>query len=367
MSADLYAEVARDMMRFGIGDTNNTSIVLDLSNEYSGVLGSKTTTPDGRGGIAKAVVRLYAGADLATAAHEIAHLGWINLSDQDRATFSNWAIETEEQFVAQVLGMKYDDNFRGYLLEALTNKGVGGSLDSRGLWAAIQSQGATRQTIDILNGHRNPKNMADAIDERFAWEFSNWFVQGYARGAEPHNVIERILQRACQSLGGALNLLIDTDRYLNNKETGYNGGEVNEIFKRMSATKKDFGQVQQAQPVQAQAEPVSIRTEMTQPIMEAPYNLGQGFNEAEHTSLDSNPTQNIARNTGTIGSQVQTVQPVQSKPTQDIDKNLGTVPKLLPTEAEEGKKTTITNYGTQGYQGETLEQYRERIKKEQEE
>jgi len=274
MDADLYAEVARNMMRFGIGKSNNTSIVLDLNNEWSGARGSKTTERDANGAISKAVVRLYAGADLVTAAHEVAHLGWINLSDQDKETFGNWAIATEEKFVAQVLGIQYDDNFKSYLLEALTNQGVGGSRDSQVLWAKIQMQGATRQTIDILNNHRNAQNMADAIDERFAWEFSNWFAQGYIRGSEPRNVIERILQKACMSMGKALNLLADTKRYLD----GDQSREVNRIFTNMSATKKDYGQVRTAPQMQT-AEPVSIRTEMTQPVQNAPYNMGQGFIE----------------------------------------------------------------------------------------
>jgi len=100
MSADLYAEISRQMMRFGIGSVNNTSIVLDLSNSASeaGGFGSETvfrTDPnDPNSAIARAVVRLYAGADLATAAHEMAHLGWMNLSDQDRATFAKWAEKT---------------------------------------------------------------------------------------------------------------------------------------------------------------------------------------------------------------------------------------------------------------------------------
>jgi len=98
MSADLYAEVSRQMMRFGIGDANNTAVVLDLTNREAGGFGSETvfrTDPnDPNSAIARAVVRLYAGADLATAAHEMAHLGWMNLSDQDRATFAKWAEKT---------------------------------------------------------------------------------------------------------------------------------------------------------------------------------------------------------------------------------------------------------------------------------
>jgi len=70
------------------------------------------------------------------------------------------------------------------------------------------------QTLDILNNGANAK---EAIDERFAWEFSNWYAQGYIKGAKPRNIIERILSKACASLQGALNLLSDTHRYLNNE------------------------------------------------------------------------------------------------------------------------------------------------------
>jgi len=233
MSKDLYAEISRQMTRFGIGNADNTEIVLDLTNRESGGFGSKTTTLDANGAIAKAVVRLYAGADLATAAHELAHLGWINLSQQDRDTFSKWAVATEGRFVAQVLGVQYDQNFRSSLIEALTNKGQGGSQVSQELWDKIRKEGAVLQTLDILNG----TNTEDAIDERFAWEFSNWYAQGYIKGNNPRNIIERILQKACHTLRGALRLLYDTDRYLNKEN--YNGGEVNDIFSRMSPTRRD--------------------------------------------------------------------------------------------------------------------------------
>jgi len=142
MSPDLYAEIARNMMRFGIGESNNTSIVLDLSNQWAGGKGSKTTwmenPNDPNSAIAKAVVRLYAGADLVTAAHEVAHLGWINLSQQDRDTFTKWAKITEEDFVARVLGRERDENFSSYLKEALTNRGVGGSATAQALWKQIR-------------------------------------------------------------------------------------------------------------------------------------------------------------------------------------------------------------------------------------
>ena len=314
MSKDLYAEVSRQMMRFGIGKANNTEIVLDLTNRESGGFGSKTTTLDANGAIAKAVVRLYAGADLATAAHELAHLGWINLSQQDRDTFSKWAVATEGKFVAQVLGMQYDQNFRSALIEALTNKGQGGSQASQELWDKIRKEGAVSQTLDILNG----TNTEAAIDERFAWEFSNWYAQGYIKGNNPRNIIERILQKACHTLRGALRLLYDTDRYLNKEN--YNGGEVNDIFSRMSPTRKDTG----VRQVQGQPQ-VELRTEMTQPIQEMAYNPNQGFNETYGETLDTNPNQNISRNTGTIGAQVKPVTPIKTNPNQNINKNTGTV------------------------------------------
>jgi len=133
-------------------------------------------------------------------------------------------------------------------------------------------------------------------------------------GTEPHNVIERILQKACQSMGGALRLLVDTDRYLNNKETGYNGGEVNDIFKRISATKKDVGQVQQAMP----QEKVETVTRMDF-APEQGYDLAQGLPspmDAElGMTLEGEPDQNLARNTGTTMVNQATPKTTQEKTT----------------------------------------------------
>ena len=313
MSKDLYAEISRQMMRFGIGNANNTELVLDLTNREAGGFGSESTfrtdPNDENSAIAKAVVRLYAGADLATAAHEMAHLGWLNLSDQDRDTFAKWAERTQGEFIAKILGRDYDQNFRSYLIEALTNRE---SQTSQDLWEKIKREGAVQQTLGILNG----QNYGLAVEERFAWEFSNWYAQGYVKGAKPRNIIERILSKACASLQGALNLLYDTDRYLNG-DKGYNGGDINNIFTNMSTQKVGQGRYTAPQ--------VELRTEMSQPIKNAPYDYNQGFNEAEYTTLDSNPTQNLSRNTGTIGAQTYVTPQTEMKPEQDLSRNAGTV------------------------------------------
>lgn len=343
------------MMRFGIGKSNNTSIVLDLTNRSELGLGSKTTSLDENGAIANAVVRLYAGADLATAAHELAHLGWINLSQQDRDTFTKWALRTEGRFVAQVLGMNNDENFQSYLREALTNRGQNGSQTSQELWRRIREQGATSQTIDLLNNQTSYENRLAAVEERFAWEFSNWYAQGFAKGNEPRNIIERILQKACKSLQGALRLLSDTDRYLNDSQ-GNNGADVADIFTRMSATQRDVGQVQQPQ--------VELRTEMTQPIQEMPYNPNQGFNETYGEDLFSNPAQNIGRNTGTIGAQVKKETPVVANKQQDLSKNSGTNPINKKRNIEKTEKLKPVNWENSTPQGETLEQYEARVEQE---
>jgi len=93
-----------------------------------------------------------------------------------------------------------------------------------------------------------------------------------------------------------LNLLSDTNRYLNG-EDGYNGGEINSIFTNMSTER--IGQPRQTVAPQEQVE---LRTEMNQPIQEQPYNLGQGVDETYEENLYSNPTQNLGRNTGTVGA-----------------------------------------------------------------
>lgn len=133
-----------------------------------------------------------------------------------------------------------------------------------------------------------------AVEERFAWEFSNWYAQGYIKGSKPQNIIERILNKACATLQGALNLLSDTNRYLNG-EDGYNGGEINSIFTNMSTERI-------GQPRQTVAPQVETVTRMDY-APEMGYDLAQGLpNVADSElgfNLDEEPEQNLSGNVGT--------------------------------------------------------------------
>jgi hypothetical protein len=40
-----------------------------------------------------------------------------------------------------------------------------------------------------------------AYEERFAQDFSVWVAEGYTKGKRPQNIIQRILNEACESLG----------------------------------------------------------------------------------------------------------------------------------------------------------------------
>jgi len=59
----------------------------------------------------RAIIQLYYGADLGTVIHEIAHHGYWNLSESDRQIFNNYATKSSGKFVANLLGMNYDENF----------------------------------------------------------------------------------------------------------------------------------------------------------------------------------------------------------------------------------------------------------------
>jgi len=59
----------------------------------------------------RAIVQLYAGADVGTVIHEIAHHGFWNLSERDRDIFTRYATKSMGKFVANLLDREYDNNF----------------------------------------------------------------------------------------------------------------------------------------------------------------------------------------------------------------------------------------------------------------
>jgi hypothetical protein len=70
-----------------------------------------------------------------------------------------------------------------------------------------------------------------AIEERWAWEMSQWYVEGYSVGVAPKNIIERIKQRGCESIAKDLNSLARIWQHIHHKDNNeieniYRGGQA---------------------------------------------------------------------------------------------------------------------------------------------
>jgi hypothetical protein len=163
------------------------------------------------------MIQLYRGGDIISAVHEIAHVGYENLSVQDKATFNRYAVKSMGQWIADMLDVNYDDALR-QRLHNLQN--------DEELRKKIEESPALRQTvITFLNAEQNgvdinhlTADQIEAIDERWAWEFSLWYSEGYLRGVEPKNVVQRIYQRGVQSLERELNMLNRLWEHIHHKD-----------------------------------------------------------------------------------------------------------------------------------------------------
>jgi len=80
-------------------------------DQSSGKWGETYGWADPDTSMGRAIFQLYAGADIGTAIHEIAHHGYWNLSEEDKAIFNKYATKSMGRFVANILGENYDDNF----------------------------------------------------------------------------------------------------------------------------------------------------------------------------------------------------------------------------------------------------------------
>ena len=75
------------------------------------------------------------------------------------------------------------------------------------VWRYISNIGVLRQTIDILNGGADEEQHQRACEERYAWEFTMWYIEGYTKGKQPTNRMQQMLNRTCGTLGKALELI----------------------------------------------------------------------------------------------------------------------------------------------------------------
>ena len=269
LKGDLYFELLSAIQRhgsdkIGIRMVNGLGIV-----NGERVFGKIDPVKDANGEIVRSLITLYRGADAMTAVHEIGHLGYWSMSEKDRSTFNYWAGMTEGKYIARILGENYDQDFRNRLIVALQQR-------KGDLWETIQAHGATQQTIDLLNGQSNPNQSQIACEERFAWEFSTWYAQGYTKGVKPTNIIQLILNRVCASLDMPLRLIADTSKFLHSN--GYKDIQMDNLDKTPLQMFEEVGgfpamkqetpiqEAPQEQPAQQPEQQPQVQPETTQTI-----------------------------------------------------------------------------------------------------
>jgi len=94
----------------------------------------------------------------------------------------------------------------------------------------------TLEQIEAFN-----KNKQEAIEERWAWEFSNWYAEGYVKGYTGNNVIERILQRGCISMASALNGIQKLWEHLHRRNSE-NETPVEDLYRGINSPKNEVEQ-----------------------------------------------------------------------------------------------------------------------------
>lgn len=274
-------------------DVNNYGYVYDKeSGKWGKVRGWADTNKQNSMG--RAIFQLYRGADIGTAIHEIAHHGYWNLSEEDRRIFNNYAVKSVGKFIANILGRNYDDTFIAELRnikqgDELFNKIIENAclnqvmflLNSLNLQSLnIQDKNnMTPEQIEAFN-----KNKQAAIEERWAWEFSNWYAEGYVKGYTGNNVIERILQRGCVSMASALNGIQKLWEHLHHRNSE-NETPVEDMYRGMNSTKNEVEQQVEDQQVEEQNSNLPAPTidpnmsftselDRMQPTVNTPMNFG---------------------------------------------------------------------------------------------
>ena len=261
-------------------------------------------------GKASAFIQLYKSGDLASAVHEIAHIGYWNLNESDKRTFDYYAIKTQGRYIADMLDENYDNNFVNRLVK-LVNDVKNNKLDEedKQLQDKINSHPATRQIqanlIPFYNSvvYNEPININNltkeqqiAIQERWAWEMSQWYIEGYIKGVEPNNIVERIEQRGCASIAPELNALLRVWEHIHHKDSGienvYSGEQA--VENKQEETSQNLpaidpiGNIQFTNELQRQAVP-NINMPMNfggeQAIQYNVPTLGESYNVASRMNL----------------------------------------------------------------------------------
>ena len=261
-----FLEIARAMQRAGFTNkVGQHAIMLDLNNKAQAydkktgkVLGrvyGNTWTPDKKDvkdGLTHAVVSLYQGADLVTAVHEIAHIGWQNLTEQQRKEYAVYAQNTEAKLAATMLKQEDTPELRQQLRNIA---------NFPELQKEIMKNGVLAQTIGMIQDNASPQVIALCVEERFAHEMSAWYVYSIGKGVAPNTRIQIIYNDACKSISKALGLLNATYNYVHNVDgerdrihKGF-GKDINPESAYQSVNIDNFKQAQQQAQEQTQQQP----------------------------------------------------------------------------------------------------------------
>lgn len=174
--------------------------------------------------LSRAVVHLYKGADMSTAIHELSHVAYWKLDPSTREAFNRSVSgENEKQFVAKMLGREYNVDFIHELTTALGSK-------NNNLWNEIQKSGILYQTLDCINESKDPAGFPKACEERFAWEFTSWYFNGYTKNVQPRTLVQKIVDTVMRSMNQAIRLLTDTQAFLESQKDERTGATHSEIF-----------------------------------------------------------------------------------------------------------------------------------------
>lgn len=126
----------------------------------------------------RALITLYNGADVSTAIHEISHVGWARLSQEDKLQFTRYAMETEGAFACNAEGLEVSKQNIEQMLSPKTPPATA----------------EARQTIRMLDTNATPSVRNLAVEERFCYEFSGWFLNNAAAN-ESVTVTDSLLNR----------------------------------------------------------------------------------------------------------------------------------------------------------------------------
>lgn len=205
MSPRMYGQIADAMMRFG-NKPIDYKLALDTfaTNNGKGQVAGQRYWQTQKDGTQRAIVALYNGADVFTAVHEIAHVGWDLLSEQDKKDFRDYAIDTQADYVCKYLGVPSTKENVEQILDP--NSELGKKFNGI-------DDGVMTQTKALLYPKATGKVLDRAVRERFAHEFSMLYARGREVGHAPFRIRE-IFDKFVTTIGKALGLIRYTSEYL---------------------------------------------------------------------------------------------------------------------------------------------------------